>query len=209
MVWDIAVIYLGLSLAVTGWNIGIKNSWPTPFGVALATVMTQFLYVNVSMWILDQSRLPGELSYFIGYATVWILLDTVIEVFLTKVFPLNRQPSINRLNRAAGAAVGAFKACIIVLFATAASVASILAPVPLDSPAIAQWLAQGSGESILLKMGRKAASGLPSVVACRIISDEQPSYHANFEDNSVVKVDQERVDRYRTLFNTLKTLQQL
>ncbi len=209
MVWDIAIIYLGISLAVAGWNVGITKAWPTPFGVVLATAITQFLYVNFSAWILDQSRLPGELSFFIGYAVIWILLDALIEFCIASVFPLKRQVQIGKFNRMAGACLGAVKACILVLFAAAASISSIGAPVPSESPPIAQWLAECTGDSMIMKTGLNAASKLPSAVASRIVSDKAPSYEVKFEEPGIVKVNQERVDGYRGLFRTLKSLERL
>lgn len=206
MVWDFAIVYLGISLAIAGWNLGLRNSWPAPIAMVLSTAITQLLYVNFSTWIVDQARLPTDLSFFIGYLSVWLVTEAALELGLVLLLPLRRQFLIGRANRIAGSLFGFAKAYTVVLFATAASVSAMWCPLPPDIPAAAVWLADSSRDSVLMHASRQTASKMPSAVAQRIISQDAPSYKITFETPDSVPIDEERAAKWRSMFRALQEI---
>lgn len=207
MVWDFAIIYLAVSLAIAGWNSGLKNSWPTPIAMFLATIAVQSYYVDLCSWLLEETRLPAHLSFFVGYMVFWLVSEIGLEYALRVLLPINRQYTIGKISRAGAAVLGLAKAAVVVVFATAATVSGLSLPYPPEGAAIAGFLIDGSRDSYLLRVARVAASHLPDHVAQQVICWQGPSSTPTFEDRTSMNVNHANTEKYRALFNELRKLE--
>lgn len=207
MIWDFAIVYLGVSLVVAGWYLGIINSWPAPIAMVLATAFTQFSYVNAGAFLLDQSRLPADVSFAIAYVILWIIFESIFEYALLILIPIKKRYSAGIPSRLAGAAIGFSKLAIVLTFAMAAGVSAQHMPSPPPGPPIAAWLAHTTRDSIILRSSRSAASHMPPQLAQRVVSVDSPIFKPSFEDQSALPVNSYRAQKWHELFTGLRKLE--
>lgn len=206
MVFDVAIIYLGITLAVAGWNLGVINAWPAPIAMLVATAATQLVYVDLCTWLVDQTRLPGQLGFFVGYAVIWLLIEVACELGLILLIPIRKRFIIGKGNRVAGAGVGLAKAAVVVVFATAATVSSVWLPAP-PPDVLALYFNEASQESILMRQCKSIASKMPNDLADKVISSNRPGYRVTFQKYDPMPVDSKRKREWASLFQALRDLE--
>jgi hypothetical protein len=204
MIWDFAILWLILSLAVAGWNLGVVNAWPMPVAMLLSTAITQMFYGNFSAWLLDQSHLPGALAFFLGYILLWLAIELTLEGCLVLLIPIRKRFTISRLNRSVGALAGFSKAAIVILFATAASVtAGRVSDLEAPGPPLVTWLGDSRHESVLLHKSARLAAQMPAALANKVISHDTPTYEPPVVEPDV---SDERKEELGLIFHTLHDL---
>jgi hypothetical protein len=207
MIWDFAIVYLGVSLAIAGWHLGIINSWPAPIAMILSTSVTQILYVHFGALILDGTRLPADVSFFLSYVILWIIIESIFEYAVLVLIPIKKRFVMNRPSRILGACVGVSKVALVLMFATAAGVSSTNMPAPPPAPEIVDWLAETQRSSIVLRGTTRVAARMPMSLAQRVVSEDSPIFTPTFENRTALKVDQSRAAKWRQLFDGLHTLE--
>jgi hypothetical protein len=207
MIWDLAIGWFGLSFVVSGWFVGLRNSWPAPIAMMLATVITQFFYQNFSAFLVQELRLPSGPSVFLGYVLLWLFFEFVVEVALVVILPIRKGFHLSKWNKAGGACMGLAKALIVVIFACLASICADGIPVPPKPPLIALWLSQASRESVLLRLARHTAVSMPATIAQNVVASEGPSFTPAYNDPEVAHLNQSRVDDYARIFHAIRDLE--
>jgi hypothetical protein len=207
MIWDFGIVYLGVSLAIAGWHLGLMNSWPAPIAMILSTGITQLLYVNVGAFLLDGTRLPADVSFFIAYVILWIIMEAAFEYALLILIPVKKRFFMSKASRVVGACIGVTKAVIVLVFATAAGVSSTNMPAPPPGLEIVNWVVDTQRDSILLRGTTRVAAHMPMQLAQRVVSEQSPLFHPTFEDHPVVKVDKTRAQHWHQLFEGLRNLE--
>lgn len=208
MVWDFAIVYIAVALAIAGWNIGLRNSWPTPIAMFLATIAVQSSYVDFCAWVFDGTRLTADLAFFAGYIIFWLAAEFGLECALRALLPVPNEFTVSKASRAAAAVLGLAKAAVLVVFATAATVSCRGLPYPPSGAPIAEFLIDGAHGSIVLKAARVAAARLPEHVAQQVICWQGPSSRPTFRDGTAMRVDREKAEKYREMFTELRNLEQ-
>lgn len=207
MIWDFAIVNLGVSLVAAGWYLGLINSWPAPVAMVLATAFTQFSYVNAGAFLLDQSRLPADVSFAIAYVLIWIIFESIFEYALLILIPIKKRYSAGIPSRIAGSAIGFSKLAIVLTFAMAAAVSAKHMPSPPPGPPIAAWLTHTTRESIILRSSRSIAAHMPPELAQRVVSEDSPIFKPRFEEQAVLPVNAYRAQKWHELFNGLHKLE--
>lgn len=207
MVWDLLIAWFGLAFVASGWIVGLRNSWPAPIAIILATVLTQSFYQNFSVFLVQELRLPSGPSVFLGYVILWLLFEFLVEMALVFLLPIRKGFGLGKWNKVAGAALGLAKATVVVVCGCLASICSDGIPVPPKPPLISLWLSQASRESVLMRMARHSAVSLPVQVAQNIVSGEGATIAPSFEDRAAIKVNKSRAEGYAQIFNAIHELE--
>lgn len=209
MIWDCAIVYIGLALAIAGWNLGLRNMWPSPLAMVLATAITQLTYVQFSTILLDQTHLPPDLSFFTGYVMIWLVSELLLECAIAVIVPIRRQhqDDIGKLSRTAGACLGLVKTLVLMVFATAATVSSAFLPDPPQGQLVAMWLSDSAHESSLLRGSRKVAARMPASLAKHVLSHAQPIYEPKFEPINTVHINTTSKEDWKGIFESLRQLE--
>lgn len=204
MIWDLVILFMGSGLAIAGWQLGIINSWPAPIAMILSTACTQLLYVHLGAFTLEETRLPGDLAYFISYVMIWIALEMIFEALLLLLLPIKKRFTANIPSRALGMMLGIAKAVTVLVFAAAAGASSITLPTPPEGSAIVGWMCETTHGSVFLRSARGVAAHMPIALAQRVVSEESPIFKPTFGDQAVLKVNALRARKWHELFNGLR-----
>jgi uncharacterized membrane protein required for colicin V production len=207
MIWDFVVGYVLLTFAVSGWNLGLINSWRTMAASLAATLAAPAIYPNASAWVQEQSGLTADATVFFGYAMVWMTLTLIFEFILFILVPMHRYRNIVKWDKVGGAVVSTAKGLALLSFAMLASICAVDFPDPPISPDVAVWVSQTAAQSRCVSELRRLALRLPEPVIASVISLRAPTYHPNFDKPTSSPVDDERTRRFRALFNALHELE--
>jgi uncharacterized membrane protein required for colicin V production len=207
MIWDLVILGLLFTFAVAGWVSGLLNNWRTPVSMLAATVCTRSIYIYVSVFLDEQTRLSGESAVFLGYVLIWLTVAAASDFLLLLFFPAKRSRARNLPDKFGGAIIGFLKGLCLLTFATLASICSVDFPNPPSYPAIARWVATTSAESTLLKHLEHLAVRLPERVVSAVISVGASNWTPTFTDASPVDAHPETTRRFRELFKALHELQ--
>ena len=207
MIWDLAIGYFGLSFVVSGWFIGLRNSWPAPIAMMLATVITQSFYQNFSALLVQELRMPSGPSVFLGYVILWLFFEFLVEVALVVVLPIRKGFHLGKWNKAGGACMGLAKALMVVICGCLASICADGIPVPPKPPLIALWLSQASRESVLIRLARHTAVSMPATIAQNVVSLGGPSFQPQYEDPTVAHVNNAKAEEYAKVFHAIRDLE--
>ena len=207
MIWDFVVLYVLLTFAVAGWNIGFLNSWRSPIAMYGATLITQTGYLNFSMWLEEQTRLAGDSAVFLGYVVLWLSVTMILEAMMLIVMPINAYTKLTRPDKIGGALLGCAKGMLLLCFATLASVCAVDFPNPPSYPGIAHWVRETSGESRLLDELRVLAIRLPEPVVASVVSVNGATFRPTFETQTASATELERTKHIHQLFDALHDLQ--
>lgn len=207
MIWDFVVVYVLLTFAVAGWNIGLLNSWRAPVAMLAATFITQVCYLDFSAWLQGETHLPGDSAVFLGYVLLWLSFTIAGEGILFFLVPFDRFRTISKPDKWGGAILGLAKGGLLLCFATLASVCAVDFPNPPHYPEIARWVQETSGESNLLDHLRRVAIRLPDPVVASVVAVNGPSFRPVYNRVTVSAADIERTRKVKQLFNALRDLQ--
>jgi hypothetical protein len=207
MIWDLVIFGLLFTFAVAGWVSGLLNNWRTPVSMLAATVCTRPIYIYVSVFVDEQTRLSGESAVFLGYVTIWLSVAAAVDFLLLLFFPTKRPRARNLADRIGGGIVGFSKGLCLLTFATLASICAVDFPNPPSYPAIARWVATTSAESTLLKHLEHLAVRLPERVVSAVVSVGASSWTPTFTESSPIDSHPETTRRFRELFKALHELQ--
>jgi hypothetical protein len=175
MIWDIFGLFLIVTLAIAGWNLGLRRSWTVPIGVVVATVLTQLGYVYVAAFLRDQLEMAGGLAVFIGYIATWLTIDISTEwIFLAfRSFRGTKKPV--RWDRAAAAGVGAAKGAVLLLCASLAAIFNHSVLDPDNYSSMSAWLTEDASHSVILNTTMATGCGVPSKIAGMIVCSDAPT----------------------------------
>jgi hypothetical protein len=186
MLWDILFLLVALTLAAAGWTTGIVNSWRGPFAMIFATLITQRFYIDFSTWIVQQLRTQPEAAVALGFTTMWIASEIVIEVLMS-VIPLSSKHRPNIVSRILGAVLGCAKAALIFLLPLMALQVPITIPVPpKEKIPISFLMVSGVNDSMAIVVFRSLAKEYLPTAGKFVVSTAKPSFTPNFvrpEDN--------------------------
>jgi hypothetical protein len=207
MIWDLIIVVVLFTFAVAGWVSGLLNNWRTPISMLAATVFTRPIYIYVSVFLDEQTRLSGESAVFLGYVIIWLCVAGAADFLILLFFPTKRPHARNLSDKMGGGIVGFLKGLCLLTFATLASICAVDFPNPPSYPAIARWVATTSAESNLLKNLEHLAINMPERVVAAVVSVGVSSWSPNFSQAATIDARPETTRRFHELFNALRELQ--
>lgn len=187
MIWDGLIVVLIVTLAVTGWNVGIVNSWRGPVALLIATIATQMFYVDFCTWIVQQLRVPPAQAIGIGYLLLWGGIDIVLELLMAVLIPFGTKNKPTFFFRAAGAGFGLFRALVVILLPLIALQGPIKIPAPpADKAALINPMESGIDKSGLIPVFTNIAKGLYPAASGLVVSTKEPSFKPNFSGTNAL-----------------------
>src|SRR5579883_3015160 len=128
MLWDGLIAALIFGLAITGWRVGLINSWRTPFAILLATIVTQQFYVDFATFIVQQLRVTPTEAIASGYIMLWCAAEIVAELLMTLTLTFGKKTKPPFFDRLFGAGLGMCKGVLVVILPAIALTGPINVP---------------------------------------------------------------------------------
>ncbi len=179
MVWDCLIGWVILVFTVMGWSIGLVRSWTVPFSMALATFVTQHIYVDVATVMVETLHLEGAFAVFAGYFFTWLGLAQYTDAFLQRMVR-TRETTPAFLSKIGGGALGFSKGAAAFVFAAMVAYAQNQVPEPPVLSWQNSWMLKAAADSKLLPKLHLVAAKLDRPLGKYILSDAAPRFHANF-----------------------------
>ena len=71
MIWDCLIAWVVIVCTLVGWSIGLVRSWTVPISLALATFVSQHIYIDLAAILSENCRLEATLAVCLAYALTW------------------------------------------------------------------------------------------------------------------------------------------
>lgn len=208
MVWDCLIAWVVIVFTMVGWSSGLLRTWTIPISMALATFVSQHIYIDLSTILVETLHLEPTFAIFIGYAFTWIGLVQYCEAVLSELFRPKDVPVL-LIFKMGGGILGFTKGAGA--FILAAMVAYSHNKVP-EPPVVCwenRWILHAARDSYLLPRIHLVASKLDPKLGKFVLSDSAPRFHANFAlgNDPFEKMERQEEERGRNFVKGWKQFQ--
>ena len=165
---------------MVGWSAGLLRTWTIPISMAIATFVSQNIYIDLATILVETLHFEPTFAIFIGYGFTWMGLVQYCETVLSELVRTNPDSQSPIYSKMGGAVLGFAKGAGA--FVLAAMVAYAHNKVP-EPPVICwenRWMLHAARDSYLLPRIHLIASKLDPKLGKYVLSDSAPRFHTKF-----------------------------
>lgn len=182
MIWDCLIAWVVIILTMVGWANGLLKSWTVPVSMAIGTILTQHIYVDLGTLLVDYLGLEASFAAFAAYFFCWLGIVQYSDMLISRIIRASeKEPSIPF--KIGGALLGALKG--VSAFVLSAMVAYAHNKIP-DPPQVSwqsHWMIRAASDSILLPRLHLIAEKLDTRLGNYVLSTSAPLIPGNLAVN--------------------------
>jgi uncharacterized membrane protein required for colicin V production len=179
MVWDCLIAWVVIVFTMVGWATGLVRCWTIPISMAVATFISQRIYVDVSTVLVETLQLEPTLSVFIAYVFTWLFIVQYCDSFLSYVIRLP-DFDLGLISKAGGGLLGFTKGLGTFVLAAMVTFAQNKVPEPPETCLANLWMIQAAADSRLLPKIHLVALRLDQPIGKYVLSDSAPRFQPSF-----------------------------
>ena len=210
MVWDCLIGWVILLFTLIGWGMGLVRMWTVPFSMAIATFISQHLYIDAATILVETLHLEPTFSVFISYVFTWFWIAQYCNFFLWHVIRIGDQNAVPPMwSNIIGALLGFAKGAGGFVLAAMVTYAQNQVPEPPEVCWENRWIVHSARDSYLLPKVHYLANELDPKIGKYVLSESAPRFHPNFAlgNDPLAPVMERERERGRKIYRNLKYLQ--
>ena len=173
MIWDCLIAWVVIVCTLVGWSIGLVRSWTVPISLALATFVSQHIYIDLAAILSENCRLEATLAVCLAYALTWLWIAQYCDSFLSRLVRTHDASQLLIL-KLGGGALGFVKGLAPFVLATMVASVQNQVPEPADICQADLWMVQAASDSFLLPAIQKVANKLDQPLSKFVLCKSAP-----------------------------------
>lgn len=178
MIWDCLIAWVILVFTTAGWSAGALRCWALPVAMAISTLVSQHIYVDLSSVLVELLHLEPTLAVFVSYVFTWFWIMQYCENFLLHMVPAaERNPGL--ASKIGGGFLGFLKGAGAFVLAALVAGSQIAIPDPPHLSQANSWILRAARDSFLLPRIHLVACQLNQPIGKYVLSSAPPRIQAN------------------------------